>query len=109
MKFIVDNNLSWRLTRLFNRLGHEACHVSEFLLAEAPDQAIWLKALEIDAIILTRDADYLDLVMQSESGPAVIWLRIDNMRTHDVAKIIEDILPQAVARIQSGMRLIEYP
>jgi predicted nuclease of predicted toxin-antitoxin system len=109
MKFLIDNNLSWRLIRLFNALGHEAFHVSSFDLAASADGAIWKQAMLLDAIILTRDADYLDLVTQSVSGPAVIWLRIENMRTIDVADIVSKILPQSIERIESGMRLIEYP
>lgn len=109
MKFLVDNNLSWRLNRTLKNLGHDAEHISEYSLPGASDSAVWRQAEKLNAVIVTRDADYLDLVTQSDSGPAVVWLRIENMRYADVSRILESILPEAVERIMADARLVEYP
>ncbi len=109
MKFLIDNNLSWRLTRTLKSLGHEASHVSAYKLADASDHAVWHQAEKLGAVVITRDADYLDLATQTDSGPSVLWLRIDNMRLTDVSRILESILPEVVQRIEPGARLVEYP
>ncbi len=57
MNFLVDAQLPPGLVRWSDEHGHTAFHVQEFDLADAEDRMIWDHALQIGAIILTKDDD----------------------------------------------------
>ncbi len=43
-----------------------------------PDQAIWTRARELDACVITKDEDFILLQALDRAGPAVVWIRIGN-------------------------------
>ncbi len=43
-----------------------------------PDQAIWTRARELDACVITKDEDFILLQALDSAGPAVVWIRIGN-------------------------------
>lgn len=75
MRFLVDNNLSPRLTQSLLQLGHDGIHVSELGLGAAADSEILAKALASGAILITADSDFPEmLALSGAAGPSVIYL-----------------------------------
>ncbi len=107
MKFILDNNLSWRLVRLIEAKGYEAVHVSSLKQDQSSDISIWKYAATPDAVIITRDTDYLNLSNQFPNGPRVVWLRIPNMRRADVELVLKDQWGFIIDSFSTGARLVE--
>ncbi len=62
MQFLVDAQLPPALARLLREHGHTAEHITEIGPADAPDSEIWRYALEHDAVIVTKDEDFADMV-----------------------------------------------
>jgi predicted nuclease of predicted toxin-antitoxin system len=81
MKFLLDMGLA-RSTALFLRQhGYEAVHLREQGLQRLSDEAIIVKAIQENRIILTHDLDFGRIVALSHRQyPSVITFRLDNMQ-----------------------------
>jgi predicted nuclease of predicted toxin-antitoxin system len=80
VRFLVDAQLPPALARLLIELGHEAQHVGDLDLLRASDRDIWHRASDRDAILITKDADFVTLRAIRGSGPAIVWMRIGKPR-----------------------------
>lgn len=106
MRFIVDAQLSPRLTAWIRAKGHEAFHVRELQLADRPDTAIIAKAKEIGAIIVTKDADFMRLT-QLQAGCSVVWIRFGNATSGDLLWSLDPLWQEIENALASGQRLVE--
>ena len=59
-------------------------------MADAPDTVIWAYAIEHGLTIVTKDADYRDLRSARGHPPKVIWIRLGNGPTSQVAALLRD-------------------
>lgn len=107
MRFLVDAQLPPALARLLRDRGHEAAHVTEIGPADAPDRDIWQHALQHDAVIVTKDEDFADMVATGREAPAVVWVRVGNTRRTALLAWFEPLIEQIVEMVDSGDRLIE--
>ena len=107
MRFLVDAQLPPRLARALVEAGYEAMHVEDLGLRDASDPTIWAYAERQQAIVVTKDEDFVDRFRRQASGPVIVWLRIGNAANAALLAWFLPILPAVVARIQSGDRLIE--
>lgn len=88
MKLLFDQNLSPRLCqRLVDEFPGSA-HVSELGLGEAPDEVLWAFARSSGFTLVTKDADFSDLVILRGFPPKVLWLRLGNCTTSQVAALL---------------------
>lgn len=76
MRFLVDAQLPPALCDWLAGQGHTALHVVDLGLAGADDQPIWARAVADDAVLLTKDQDFVAIRKRATAGPAVCWLRI---------------------------------
>jgi predicted nuclease of predicted toxin-antitoxin system len=79
MRFLVDTNLPPALARWLAIKGHEADHAALVMGPQADDRAIWARAVETNAIVVTKDSDYVDLAAQA-GGARVVWVRCGNLK-----------------------------
>jgi predicted nuclease of predicted toxin-antitoxin system len=107
MRFLVDAQLPPALARLLTALGHTAEHVADVGLRDADDSPIWSYALTHQAVILTKDEDFLKRLHQSKSAPVIVWLRIGNTSRRALLQWFEALLPQIEQMILQGDRFIE--
>ena len=107
MKWIVDAQLPPALALALREAGYDAVAVREVGLREAKDAAIWQYALQNQAVILTKDEDFVERCLRVEPAPVVVWLRIGNATNPVLLGWLLPMLPAVVARIESGDRLIE--
>ena len=107
MRFLVDAQLPPRLAHVLTEAGHEADHVEDLGLRHASDPAIWACAERRQAVIVTKDEDFVERYRRQASGPVIVWLRIGNSANAALLSWFLPILPAVVKRIRSGDRLIE--
>jgi predicted nuclease of predicted toxin-antitoxin system len=62
VRFLVDAQLPPALVQWLAREGHVADHSAELLGPRATDHMIAAKAIDLGAIIITKDVDFVDLV-----------------------------------------------
>lgn len=88
MKLLFDQNISFRVVIQILEKFPEAKHVKEFGLDSASDGQIRNFAKENQFAIVTFDADFFDLVTLYGHPPKVIWLRLGNRSSKNLAEIL---------------------
>ncbi|MCK4234671.1 DUF5615 family PIN-like protein [candidate division WOR-3 bacterium] len=61
LKFLIDENLSWRVAQSLRELGYDAVHVREVDLQGKEDRIIMEYALRDERTLLTIDSDFADI------------------------------------------------
>ena len=107
MQFLVDTQLPRRLADWIGAQGHDAGHVLDLQLAQSKDNAIWLAAIDAQAIIVTKDEDFANWVMAGRAGPQVLWLRTGNGSTPALLTLLSPLWDTIVASFAAGERLVE--
>ncbi len=87
--------------------GHHAEHVTDIGPGEAPDRELWRYALEHDAVLVTKDEDFSDMLLLGGSSPAVVWVRVGNTRRRALLEWFEPLIDHIVELLDAGNRLIE--
>jgi predicted nuclease of predicted toxin-antitoxin system len=107
MNAIIDAQLPPALAKLLKERGHEAEHVEELGLRHAADTAIWNYAILHQAVMITKDEDFVYRFSQAKTAPVIVWLRVKNASRKALLAWFEPLLPQIEAMIRQGERLIE--
>ena len=89
MILLFDQNISYRITKILIESFPEARHVSQVGLQDSTDTEIWEFAKSKDYAIVTFDSDYYDLSIIKGCPPKIIWLRIGNLSTREIAILLE--------------------
>ena len=88
MKLLFDQNISARIVRLLKESFPDCTQVTLEGLGNARDMDIWLWARQNDCCIVTFDADFLDIITLRGFPPKVLFMRLGNRRTKDLAEIL---------------------
>lgn len=89
MKLLFDANLSPQLVGRLAELFPNSAHVFDTGLAQlTSDQTIWDYARTNDFIIVTADADFLELAKDRGAPPKVVRLENCNYRTSRVEELL---------------------
>ena len=78
MKLLLDENLTFRLTKSLQPDYPGSCHVKDVNLLETDDILVWQWAQRNEFAILTQDADFEQLAWLRGQPPKVIYLRFGN-------------------------------
>ena len=88
MKLLFDENLSPRLVDLLLTLFPESSHVRNVGLAKADDDQVWSYAQEHGCVIVSKDSDFHQRSFVLGAPPKVIWIRLGNCTTEDIANLL---------------------
>ena len=88
MKLLFDQNISFRVLRLIEDIFPEANQVHQLGLTDNTDKEIWEYAKENNYIIVTFDGDFYDFSLVWGHPPKIIWLRVTNHVTKEVASVL---------------------
>ena len=88
MKLLFDHHLSRKLVARLEDLFPDTSHVAFHGLSDAEDRAIWAFAEREGYTIITKDSDFNDLSALRGAPPKVIWIRIGNCTTSEVANLL---------------------
>jgi predicted nuclease of predicted toxin-antitoxin system len=91
-KYLIDVNLP-RYFSLWS--GSEYEFVTD-INDELKDSQIWLYAKEANLTIVTKDADFSDLVLLNNPPPRVIHVKIGNMKMGDFHQKISKIWDEVI-------------
>jgi predicted nuclease of predicted toxin-antitoxin system len=89
MKLLLDQNLSYRLVGRLSKLFPGTQHVGTVGLADASDADIWEHAKLHDFVIASKDSDFYHRSMLLGHPPNVIWVRVGNCTTENIATLLE--------------------
>ncbi len=85
MKLLLDENLSHRLLNIIEADFPGSAHVRNVGLQRAEDTRIWEFARENGYTIVSKDSDFHQRSFLYGHPPKVVWLRIGNGTTEQVA------------------------
>ena len=106
MRFLVDAQLPPVLALWIAAKGHDAQHVADFGMAGAPDQQVWEKAIELKSVIISKDADFVQMA-RAGGGPQIVWVTSGNTSKSALLGIMEKAFSQIVEALKSGERIVE--
>ncbi len=87
MKLLFDQNISFRVVLQICNYFPEAKHVRDFSLQFASDREIWNYAKVNGYNIVTLDSDFYDIVTLNGHPPKIIWLRLGNTSSLNLARV----------------------
>ncbi len=88
MKLLLDQNLSFKLLSKLSDLLVGSAHVRQLDMAQADDMIIWNHAQAGGFTIASKDGDFHQLSLLRGSPLKVIWLRVGNAPTDEIADLI---------------------
>lgn len=97
LRFLADHCISNLIIQNLRNAHHEVVRLTEVLPAESPDAAVIAKAQEIDAILLSLNGDFADIVgYPPQNYKGIVALQ---MRNHP------EITTQLLSRLTSYLEL----
>ncbi len=100
---LIDAQLSPNLaTWVKDYFGIDCFSVNYIGYRNASDVDIFFKARELDAIVLTKDEDFVKLLHQHGSPPRIIWLTCGNTSNARMREILEKFLQTAIEILETN-------
>ncbi len=87
--------------------GYTAEHVNRIGLGAAGDDAVWQRAAQTGAALMTKDEDFAALAERDTSGPQVVWIRVGNISNDALWHAVEPQLNQIIQALDAGERIVE--
>jgi predicted nuclease of predicted toxin-antitoxin system len=88
MKLLFDEHLSYKLVYRLEDVFPNSKHVNDIGLNKSDDFVIWNYARNHNFIIVTKDADFIDLADLYGAPPFLIWIRSGNVKAIDIENLI---------------------
>ncbi len=103
MEYIADINISPKTIQLLLDNGYRIRRVSDFLKHTASDSSILDLATKENKTIITQDLDFSAILAErSTNKPSIITLRLNDVKSLRVAKILQKVLPQIENEVSEG-------
>lgn len=104
----VDAQLSPRTARwISENFSVTALALREIGLRDSPDEEIFSAARLADAVVVTKDSDFVQLLERKGSPPRVLWLTCGNTSEKALQEILGRHLNTALSLLQGGECLVE--
>jgi predicted nuclease of predicted toxin-antitoxin system len=108
MKIWIDAQLPPTLANwLTDTFDLEATALRDLELRDAQDIEIFEAARVENAVIMTKDSDFIDLVCRLGSPPQILWLTCGNVTNRNLRRLLAATLPDALERLCQGEVMIE--
>ena len=108
MNVWVDAQLSPRIARwLTAQFDVRAMAVGELGLRDAADREIFETARAADAVVMTKDVDFVTLLERHGPPPKVIWVTTGNTSNQSLRRILANVFQEAMVRLDAGEPLVE--
>ncbi|MBF0631122.1 MAG: DUF5615 family PIN-like protein [Magnetococcales bacterium] len=81
--------------------------VRDLGLRDASDEVIFQAARYLNVVVVTKDADFPEMLLQSGPPPKIIWLTCSNTSNSRLKQILSKHLHHAVKLLAEGESLVE--
>ena len=90
MKLLFDENLSYKLVLILADLFPDSLHLRDVGLKSADDPLVWDYAKNHDLVLVSKDGDMHQRSFVFGAPPKVVWVRLGNCSTSDIASLLRD-------------------
>jgi len=104
----VDAQLPPALARWLRDLGEsQSIHVEDLGLLRAEDPEIFEKARQAEAVVITKDSDFVQIQERRGPPPRLIWVTCGNRSNPDLKDLIVRSWPRVKDLLAAGEVLVE--
>ncbi|MEN9518056.1 MAG: hypothetical protein RLZZ381_644 [Cyanobacteriota bacterium] len=108
MKIWIDAQLPPTLANwLSATFGLETAALRDLSLRDAQDIEIFEAAQVENAVIMTKDSDFIDLVCRLGTPPQILWLTCGNVTNRNLRQLLTATLADALERLRQGEMIVE--
>ena len=108
MNFWVDAQLPPMLAEwLSKEYGVEAIPLRDLGLRDAPDIGIFQAARKAQAVVISKDSDFVELVSRHGSPPQLLWVTCGNVTNERLQAVFGKTFPDAMESLASGQAIVE--
>jgi predicted nuclease of predicted toxin-antitoxin system len=108
MKLWIDAQISSHLALWIKKtLDIDAYSLEYLKLDEADDEIIFTAAREENAVVMTKDEDFVQLQKRLGVPPKMIWITCGNTSNEHLRMILGSTLAPALSLLESGEALVE--
>ncbi len=108
MRIWIDAQLSPAIaTWITSHFSIECVAIRDLGLRDAEDHAIFSAAREAEAIVMTKDSDFAELLDRLGPPPKIIWVTCGNTSNENLIRILSSTLPQAIQLLSEGHKIVE--
>lgn len=108
MTIWLDAQLSPAIsTWISQQYGVSTIALRDLGLRDATDREIFFATRAVDAIVMTKDSDFINLLEKYRPPPKVIWLTCGNTSNARLKEILTETLEKALELLQTGEELVE--
>ncbi|MCI1187202.1 DUF5615 family PIN-like protein [Hymenobacter sp. DH14] len=113
MRLLLDENVSWRLAAQLRPHCEVVLHVRDIQLDNSPDTSIWRYARQHGYDIITKDEDFVRLVVANGFPPRIVALQNAQVPVGQLAAFMVAHLPQLRqflgAQTEFGLLMLRLP
>ena len=103
MKLLLDQGLPRLSARILRDTGWDVVHTAEIGLSRAKDSEILAIAKQQGRTVITLDADFHALlVLQGAIMPSVVRVRVEGLRSEELAALLKRVLPTIIEDLAAG-------
>jgi predicted nuclease of predicted toxin-antitoxin system len=90
VRFLLDENVSYRVCPHLKAAGHDAVHVDEIGLASTEDRMVAARARDEDRILVSCDHDFVQILFASgDTRPSLLLMReVDTLPSAEIASLL---------------------
>ena len=108
MTIWVDAQMSPTIAAwIISNFAVKAIAVRDLGLRDATDERIFQAAKQANAIVMTKDSDFVSLLERFGTPPQVIWITCGNTSNARLKEILTSTLPRALELLNTGEDLVE--
>jgi predicted nuclease of predicted toxin-antitoxin system len=107
--FLLDAQLPPALAGwLSSTFGVDARAIRDLGLRDAEDREIFHAArVQGDAVIVSKDSDFVDLVLRLGTPPQVLWVTCGNLTNRRLHEVFHELFPSALNLLYAGEAVVE--
>jgi predicted nuclease of predicted toxin-antitoxin system len=107
VNFVIDAQLPPGLATWIVEQGHEAQHIYDLECQDAPDNQIWLRAVQRNAIIVSKDRDFVEWALTRKPSTQVVRTRIGNATNRSLPSHLAGAWREVIAALEDGDQVVE--
>lgn len=85
----------------------EAKALREIGLRDAADREIFQAARSANAVIVSKDSDFVELVLRLGTPPQLIWITCGNVTNRHLKTIFTKLFPDVARLLREGEPIVE--
>ncbi len=90
-----------------NNFDVQSVALRDLGLRDSEDIEIFEEAKKADAVVMTKDSDFVSLLERLDVPPKIIWLTCGNTSNANLKIILSKTLQDAIDFLESGEKIIE--